>query len=250
MDGTVLALFLVSTFVGGLTSGVAGFAAGLVVSGVWLHILTPMQTAVLIASYGIVNQSYPVWKLRRAFKWQRVAPFIIGGLVGVPLGAAMLTAINPAAIRFGIGVLLICFSTYNLFKPAITPIAAGVITDAGIGVLNGAVGGLTGLGGVVITIWCQMRDWPKDIQRTVFQPVIAATMMMSAVSFGLTEAYTVEVIKLFFIGLPALLAGLWIGLKLYGRLDEKAFRRVILLLLLASGLTLVVPPLVAVLHMS
>lgn len=72
MDGTVLAIFLFSTFVSGLTSGVAGFAAELVVAGVWLHILTPMQTAALIASYGIVNQSYTVWKLRHAFSWRRV----------------------------------------------------------------------------------------------------------------------------------------------------------------------------------
>ena len=87
MDGTVLAVFLLSTFIGGLTSGIAGFAAGLVVSGVWLHILTPMQTAVLIASYGIVNQIYSVWKLRHAFSsGRRVRPFIAGGLVGVQLG--------------------------------------------------------------------------------------------------------------------------------------------------------------------
>jgi uncharacterized protein len=83
MDGSVLALFLISTFFGGLTSGLAGFAAGLVVSGVWLHILTPMQTATLIACYGIVNQGYTVWKLRHAFSWRRVWPFIAGGLVGV-----------------------------------------------------------------------------------------------------------------------------------------------------------------------
>jgi len=241
MDGTVLSLFLISAFAGGLTSGIAGFAAGLVVSGVWLHILTPTQTAVLIASYGIVNQSYTVWKLRHAFSWRRVAPFILGGLIGVPLGAALLAVVDPAAIRFGIGVLLVCFSTYNLAKPAIAPVSAGPATDAGIGVLNGAVGGLTGLGGVVITVWCQMRDWPKDVQRTVFQPVILATMAMSAISFAVSGSYTRDTIKLFFIGLPVLLAGLWVGLKLYGRLDDKAFRRVILLLLLASGLTLIIP---------
>ncbi len=244
MDGMVLFLFLASTFVGGLTSGIAGFAAGLVVSGVWLHILTPTQTAVLIASYGIVNQSYTVWKLRHAFSWRRVTPFIAGGLVGVPLGAALLAYVDPGVIRLGIGVLLVCFSLYNLFKPAITPFNAGPAVDTGIGVLNGTVGGLTGLGGVVITVWCQMRDWPKDVQRTVFQPVILATMTMSTASFAVSGAVTAETIKLFFIGLPVLLAGLWVGLKLYGRLDEKAFRRVILLLLLVSGLTLVVPALI------
>jgi uncharacterized membrane protein YfcA len=38
--------------------------------------------------------------------------------------------------------------------------------------------------------------------------------------------------------LPALLAGTWLGMKLYGRLDEAAFRKVVLILLLASGAAL------------
>jgi uncharacterized membrane protein YfcA len=141
----------------------------------------------------------------------------------------------------GVGILLVSYASYSLFKPAIKPIHAGPVTDTGIGILNGAVGGLTSLGGVVITIWVQLRDWPKDIQRSVFQPVIAATMSITAVSYAYNGAFTTETIKLFLIGLPALGAGLWLGLNLYGRLDDAAFRRVILWLLLASGLTLVVP---------
>jgi uncharacterized membrane protein YfcA len=244
LDGMVLALFLISTFFGGLTTGLAGFAAGLVVSGVWLHILTPLQTATLICTYGVINQSYSIWKLRHAFSWHRILPFIAGGLVGVPIGAALLTAIDPAAMRLVMAVLLIAFSAYNLLKPAVTPIQAGTATDAGIGVVNGVVGGLTGLGGVVITVWCQLRDWPKDVQRSVFQPVIAATMAMSAVSFGLSGAFTPDTITLFFIGLPVLMAGVWVGLKLYGRLDDAAFRKIVLWLLLASGLVLLIPPFV------
>ena len=160
----------------------------------------------------------------------------------MPLGTALLTAIDPAAMRFVIGVLLVCFSTYNLFKPTVTPIRAGTTIDAGIGVLNGLVGGLTGLGGVIITVWTQMRDRPKDVQRTVFQPVILATMTMSTASFALSGAFTGDTIKLFFIGAPALVAGLWVGLKLYGRLDDIAFRKMILWLLLLSGIVLLIPP--------
>jgi uncharacterized membrane protein YfcA len=50
-----------------------------------------------------------------------------------------------------------------------------------------------------------------------------------------------DILKLFFIGLPALLLGLWVGIKLYGKLDDAAFRKVILILLLISGFSLVVP---------
>ena len=42
------------------------------------------------------------------------------------------------------------------------------------------------------------------------------------------------------IGLPALLAGTWLGLKLYGRIDEATFRKIVLGLLLTSGVLLVV----------
>jgi hypothetical protein len=38
--------------------------------------------------------------------------------------------------------------------------------------------------------------------------------------------------------LPTLAGGLWLGLRLYGRLDEQAFRKLILVLLLVSGASL------------
>ncbi len=50
MDGTVLILYLLAAYVGGVTNGLAGFALGLVVSGIWLHLLAPSQVALLTVS--------------------------------------------------------------------------------------------------------------------------------------------------------------------------------------------------------
>jgi uncharacterized membrane protein YfcA len=41
--------------------------------------------------------------------------------------------------------------------------------------------------------------------------------------------------------LPALFAGSWLGLRLYGRLDEAGFRKIVLGLLLLAGVALVAP---------
>ena len=49
----------------------------------------------------------------------------------------------------------------------------------------------------------------------------------------------VAVLKLYVLGLPALLSGLWLGFKCYGVLDEATFRKVVLLLLLCAGLALI-----------
>jgi uncharacterized protein len=241
MDGTVLGLYLLATFIGGVTTGLAGFAMGLVVSGIWLHILTPMQTAALIVGYALLVQTYSIWKVRHALSWGKVTPFIVGGAAGVPVGAILLAYINPALLRFGVGVLLVLYSIYGLAKPALKPVQGGIPTDVGIGFLNGLLGALTGLAGVIVTVWVQLRGLPKDSQRAIFQPVILAAMLMTAISLTLAGAVTAETIKLYICGLPALAAGMWIGLKLYGKLDDAAFRKVILVLLLVSGLTLVVP---------
>jgi uncharacterized protein len=241
MDGMVLGLFLLATFIGGLTSGLAGFAMGFVVSGIWLHIITPIQTTTLIVGYGLWTQGYGVWMLRHALSWRTMAPFIIGGVIGVPIGTLLLTSINPEYLRTGVGVLLILYGIYGLARPAFKPVQVGIPADVGIGFLNGLFAGLTGLPGFVVTIWCQMRGWSKDVQRTVFQPVMLAAIVINAISLSIAGAVSAETVKLYLLGLPALLAGLWIGFKLYGKLDDAAFRRVMLLLLLVSGLALVVP---------
>ena len=241
MDGVILAVFLLSTFIGGIVTGLAGFAMGLVVSGVWLHILTPVQTAALIVGYGLLVQSYSIWTLRHALNWRAVMPFIIGGAFGVPLGATLLSYIDRDYLRTGVGVLLVLYSGYFLVRPMVHTVRANVSADVGVGILNGILGGLTGLAGPIITIWCQLRGWPKDMQRSIFQPVILAAFAMTAISLAVAGAVTQELLQLYLLGLPALGAGLWVGLKLYGHLDDATFRKVILLLLLLSGLVLIVP---------
>jgi uncharacterized protein len=245
MDGIVLGLFLVAAFMGGFASGLAGFAMGFVVSGIWLHILTPVQTTTLVVGYGVLTQGYGVWKLRRALTWKTLAPFITGGTLGVPVGTALLTYVDPAYLRGAVGLLLITYAIYGLSQPKLKPVPDNVSADTGIGLINGVLAGMTGLPGFVITIWSQLRGWTKDLQRAVFQPVMLAAIVMNVISLSIVGAITSDIVRLYLLGLPAMLAGLWAGFKLYGKLDDMAFRKLMLLLLLASGTALIaaqVPP--------
>ncbi len=104
---------------------------------------------------------------------------------------------------------------------------------------GGVLGGATGLAGILVTIWSGLRGWPKDEQRAVFQPAGVATFAMIAIWLGGTGIVARDTLIAFVIGLPAVLAGTWAGLKLYGKLDEGAFRKAVLALLLLSGATLI-----------
>ena len=235
-----LILFAAGTFAAALVTGVAGFAFGIVAAAVWLHFLSPALTTTLIVAYGLIVQGISVWKLRRSLRLVRLIPFLLGGAIGVPIGVELLRWTSPATLRLSVGIVLIVFSLYSLARPQVAPVTAGKAMDGAIGLLNGIIGGATGLAGIVLTIWCTLRGWPRDEQRTVFQPVGVAVFLMTGFWLGGTGLIGADTLHLFVIGLPVLLAGTWVGLQLYARLDEAGFRKVVLGLLLISGLALVI----------
>jgi hypothetical protein len=57
-------------------------------------------------------------------------------------------------------------------------------------------------------------------------------------SDGRALARCQETAKFFVMGLPCIVAGTWLGLKLFGRIDEAMFRKIVLALLFASGAAL------------
>ena len=111
--------------------------------------------------------------------------------------------------------------------------------DGSVGVLGGIIGSLTGLSGIVVNIWTTMQGLPKDEQRAVFQPTAVVLFILTLVWFNGAGIVPTGTGTLFLIGLPLFVIGSWIGLKLYGKLDEAGFRKLVLALLFVSGLTLI-----------
>jgi uncharacterized protein len=164
---------------------------------------------------------------------------VLGSAIGVPLGAELLRFAPAVQMRMAVGGLLIAFALYNWFRPDSTVAArAGAMADGAVGVVNGVVGGATGLAGIAAVVWCNLRGWPPAEQRAAFQPVGVATFVMIALWLGGTGMIGSATAMLFLLGLPALALGTWAGLKSFGRLDEAGFRRVVLGLLLLSGVSL------------
>jgi uncharacterized protein len=235
-----LAVFVAATFLAALVTGLSGFAFGLIAAVIWLHVITPVQTAALIVAFGLLARGTSVWKLRHALNWPRLWPFLLGGAFGVPVGVGILEWVNPRHLREDVGAVLILYSLYSLARPNLKSPATNPAVYAGVGFLNGALGGATGLAGIMVAVWCGLLAWPKDQQRAIFQPVAVAVFLMSAGWLGAKGAVSWDADWLFVIGLPALICGLWLDLRLYGRLDEQAFRKLILVLLLVSGASLFV----------
>jgi hypothetical protein len=148
-----LVLFAAGTFAAAYVTGLAGFAFGIVAAAVRLHFLAPALVTLLITAFALIVQGVSVWKLRQAVKPGRIVPFVIGSGLGVPLGAALLQWASAPHMRMAIGGVLIGFALYNWFRPNSAAAAnAGAISDGALGVVNGVVGGATGLAGLATVV--------------------------------------------------------------------------------------------------
>jgi len=235
-----LAIVWLGAFAGGFASGATGFAFGIVAAAIWLHALHPLHVTMLIVTGGLILQLGTIWPLRRIIDWRRLWPFLVAGLVGVPIGVALLVFVDAPALKVALGLFLAVYGAYALFAPALPSVTAGGrAADGAVGFVGGLLGGLSGFNGVVPAIWCQLRGWSKDQGRAIYQPFIVATHIATMTLVGVV-ALDRQGIILFLAALPALIAGGLTGWSVYGRLDERRFRQAFAVMLIASGLLLVV----------
>ena len=226
-------------FAGGFVSGLAGFGTGLTALGIWLHVLSPAVAASLVVICSVVSQIQTLPSIRRAIEPRRVLPFVLPGLIGVPIGAALLGRLDPASFRFGMGILLLGFSAFSLLRGAGPGTRwGGRGADGIVGLAGGVLGGLAGLSGPLPTMWASIRGWGKDERRSLFQTFNLTILLAALVSHAWGGRLTAEVGWATLAALPGTFAGAWLGAWSYARLSDRRFDAAILVLLAFSGLTL------------
>jgi uncharacterized membrane protein YfcA len=233
-----LVVVWIGAFLGAFAAGGAGFAFALAASAIWLHVLDPLHTTAIVVASGTLLHGVLIWPIRRSIEIARLWPFVAGAAFGIPAGVALLSHTRPDIIRAAIGVFLVAYGVYALTAPQLPYFGrGGRAADAMVGFAGGVLGGLGGYSGVLPTIWTQVRGWPKEAARGVYQPFIVAAQVVTLAIIG-TITVDRAGIFLFLTTIPALALGAWLGLRVYGRLNDRRFRQVLSVMLLLSGLTL------------
>jgi uncharacterized membrane protein YfcA len=237
----ILAVVALGALCGGFVSGLAGFGTGLVALGFWLHVVNPVVAAALVIICSVVGQAQSLYTLRRAVAWHRFWPFLVGGLLGVPIGVAALRFVDPKSLKVFIGTLLMGYTGVTLaLRRVPTTSWGGRVADGLIGFGGGALGGVAGLSGPLPTIWCSVRGWKPDAQRGVYQMFNLTILAAALLTYFTQDILTGQVWELAIVCLPATIAGTYLGVRMYGRVNARQFRLLVLWLLLASGVVLTV----------
>lgn len=235
-----LAIVIVGAFAAGFVQGLSGFAFALVSLSIWAWAVEP-QLAAPMAVFGALVGQLVTWPLtRRGFHFGRLWPFVVGGVIGVPMGVWALKTVDPGEFKFGLGVFLVLYCPIALLMPPTLAVRfGGRWADATAGWIGGVMGGLGGMAGSIPALWANLRGWDKEAQRGVMQAFSVAMHVVTLTGYLMAgDMITGEALKMFAIISPVLALPAIGGAMLFHRMNALAFRRLVLGLLFATGFVL------------
>ncbi len=234
-----LIVTLLSIFLGAVAAGLAGFAFSAISGAMLFHWVDPIQAVPLLLACSITTQLLSITTLWHTMRWRQCIPYLVGGFIVIPVGARLLEGVNSHAFAAGFGIFLACYSMYMLLKPSLIVGGSGFLAEIAAGFAGGITGGATAFPGAVPTIWCNLRGLSKIEQRGVVQPFILIMQIATIAYFSKMGIFASTTWAIFFWCAPVVVAGTWLGLYLFHRIDDAKFRRLVLYFLFVSGLTLV-----------
>lgn len=109
-----------------------------------------------------------------------------------------------------------------------------------VGVASGVLSGALNEGGPPVVMYLALRRWDKDEVKAALQ---AFLMLMSVMGLSVQwhrGLLVVRHLQYAAIGMPAAAAGIGLGVRLYDRIDQRAFGRVLTVAMLAMGVAYIV----------
>lgn len=236
-------LFVVAlgAVVAGFVQGLSGFAFGMTAMSFWAWTLDPALAAVLTVFGSLTGQLIAAVTGRRGWHLQTLWPFLAGGLLGIPIGVAILPLMDAQWFKAVFGAFLMLWCPAMLMAGRWTRLQrVGRWADGLAGSLGGVMGGLGGFTGTIPTLWCTLRGFGKDEQRSIIQNFNLAALTVTMAAYLARGLVTPPMLPMLGVVAVAMLVPTVLGNRLYVGLSEAAFRRLVLGLLTASGLALLV----------
>ena len=235
-----LLILLSGAFLGAFVQGATGFGSGLLINAFWLHIMEPTHAIPLNVVTSLIISGVPIYKLRKKLDFSKLKQFAIFGVVGIPIGMYLLVISDPSKLKFSIGILLVIYALLMLKISSFSINVNNKSINNLVGFISGVIGGLTALLGIIPVAWFSVQRLPKNTKRGTYEPFIFITSIAAIISFAFVGLYKIEMIFDLLKIIPALLVGSWLGIKIYNKINDNLFRKVVLGLILLSGLFLVI----------
>jgi len=226
-------ILAVASFVFGLT----GFGIGLVALALLPFFVSPTTVVPLITIYCAAFALVMTIQLRRDVMFPQLVVLLIGTIFGAPIGVWMLEACPPSLLKRLIGLILMGVVVIE-WAGAYPEKLSGRRWGLGAGALAGILGGAISIKKKTVILYAVAQGWSPRVMKAMLQAFFLVNQSVIVVHHWWAGLVTREVVWLACLYVVPSALGVTVGIRLFDRIDQIRFRRLMFVLLFALGLVL------------
>ena len=243
LSNTIL-LMIAAAFIAFFIKGLCGFANTLVFTTILGFSIDNANISPMEVILGYPSNVIIAWNERKNIKWKLWLPMAMMVILGSLPGAILLKIANAQVVKIIFGFVVIAISIEMLWKEHLD--SDGSIKKSKnkflisfMGIAAGALCGIYGVGALLAVYVNRVTENSHDFKGNLCMVFIVENTFRIIV-YSLTGLITLQTMKMAGILLPVMLIGLFLGMKSSKILDEKQVKKVVIVLLIISGIALII----------
>lgn len=246
MSVEVLIFGSLAVLLAAFTMSITGFGFALIAAPLLLFLVESKTVVIIDIVLGTVICILILWESRQHVRPKRVVLLVIGSVLGVPVGAYILSHTTTLTLKLVITALVIVFAI---------PLALGhshrfkrerLICGAS-GFASGVLASSTSLAGPPVVLFLLNQGWEKETLRASLAAYFLFAGLAALTALGASGALSGELVVGALAYVPAVLLGFFLGRKVLPRLNAELFRRIAVLVVVVAGLLGIITSLPALL---
>jgi uncharacterized membrane protein YfcA len=213
-----------------------GFGQNLAMVPILLWILDPKSAVTLGILLGMISSLAMLPFCYKQVDWQKVAPMIIGSLIGIPAGIYVILLINAATLKILIGGLCIILAVPMAFGFTL-PLRRENIISGLVGCLSGFLTPTTSIGGPPVALYMHNQKWNKEVIRANLNIIFVIAGLITISSLFITGVLNWSDLLKSFSFIPALAIGIGIGMLVFPHLSSRVFRIISMVIVVVAGIS-------------
>ena len=224
MDLVVLVLI---TFVAATVNGALGYGFSSITVPVALLFYTNRILNPALVLVELVINGYVLFINRKSIRniWWRVAPILIGLLIGVAIGSYILSLVHPAWVKFVTYFMLlplILLQAAGIRKPIQAEKAIAIPFGIGIGTLYS----VTTISGPPLALLFNNQGYAKQDFRAALGVIRVGEAVFTGIAYYFIGLYSYGSMEIIPYIVPSVLLGIPLGSYLIRLMDPETFRRI------------------------
>ena len=232
-----MALWIVATLVAYFVKGICGFANSLIFDTILSFSVNNVNISPIDLLVNYPSNIVMIVKNRKSLDWKIYLPLIALVLAGSLPGALLLKNIDAGKIKLVFGFVVVLLGA-EMFLRQYSHKKLKSSKIAIVGVIAGALCGLFGIGALLAAYVGRVTDDQRAFKANM-NAVFFAENTFRVVLYSILGLITIETLKRVALLLPVSLIALAVGMRLSSKIDESASKKIISILLMLSGISLI-----------